>query len=85
MAHAVVGAERVIFILPSLHADDWRPARGALEPRDVYFHIDEARRAHRSVRHARVAVALTAPDEFPAGPQRAGALQGPRRHAQRPP
>ena len=69
MAHAVVGAERVIFILPGLHADDWRPPRGALEPRDVDLHLDEARRAHRSVRHARIAFAHAAPHEFPAGPQ----------------
>ena len=52
-----------------LRADDRRPPRGALEPRDVDLDVDEACRAHRSIRHARVAFAHTAPPEFPAGPQ----------------
>ena len=52
-----------------LRAHDRRPPRAALQPRDVDLDVDEARRAHRSVRHARVAVAHTAPHEVPAGPQ----------------
>ena len=77
MAHAVVGEERVIFILQyvaamaysaRLRADDRRPARVSFEPRDVYLDLDKARRAHRPVRHARIAFARTAPHEFPAGP-----------------
>ena len=63
----------ILQCLTSLHADDWRPARGALEPRDVYFHIDEARRAHRPGHHARSIIKIprdrTGPHESPAGPQ----------------
>ena len=38
-----------------LRADDRRPPRGALEPRDVDLDVDEPRRAHRPGQHARSA------------------------------
>ena len=82
MAHAVAGEERVILNLYTrvattaysarLQADDRRPARGAPEPRDVDFHVDEACRAHRPGHHARSVIKIprdrTRPDESPAGP-----------------
>jgi hypothetical protein len=56
-----------------LRADDRRPARGSLEPRDVDLDVDEACRAHRPGHHARSVVGVprdrTGPHEFPAGPQ----------------